>query len=125
MIRAQPKSPGVVIEGQRKTNADREQDGEHRAVAQIREQQAGEICEQDKYFGGHHIRHDRADEEPFFAFEDDATRVASMLQIERPLHNRCAATDWTLQFETALKRERDCARISFHQAIKNRDFANS
>ena len=62
----------MVIEGQRKRDAGREQDGEHGAVSQIREQQTCEVCEENKHFGGYHVGHNRADKESFFAFEDDA-----------------------------------------------------
>jgi len=73
MIHPEPKGPRVVIEGQRKADADHEEDCERGAVAQIREQHTGEVDEQNKYFGRHYIRHDRAHKKSFFPFEDNAT----------------------------------------------------
>ena len=72
VIHPEPKGPRVVIESQRKADANREQDCQHSAVAQIGEQQTSEVNEQNKYFGGHYIGHDRADEKSFFPFEDHA-----------------------------------------------------
>ena len=37
-----------------------------------------------------------------------------MLEIERPLDNRRAAADWTLQFQTTPKGEEDCPRVALH-----------
>ena len=62
----------MVIEGQRKADTNREQDCEHRAVTQIGEHHAREVDEQNKYFGRHYIRHNRAHKKPLFPFEDHA-----------------------------------------------------
>jgi hypothetical protein len=117
MIHPQPQCPGVVVKRQRKTDPHREQDREYGAVTEVREQQTREVYEENENFGGDYIRHDRANEEPFFAFEDHTARRADVLEVERALDDRSAAADWALQLKTAPKREPNRARFSFHNAV--------
>jgi hypothetical protein len=105
----------MVIKRQRKRHPHHKQNRKNGLVAKVREQQAHKVDEQDKTFGGHDVSHDCADEESFFAFEDYTARVALVLEVERALRDRRAATDRALQFETATECEDDCARIAFHR----------
>jgi len=58
-----------------------------RRIAQVCEHQTNEIGDEDKDFSGDDVRHNGADKEAFFAFEDRAARVAVMFEIEWSAHN--------------------------------------
>jgi hypothetical protein len=103
-----------MIKRQRKSCGDDEQDRQRRTIAEIGEQQTDKINIENEEFRHNDVRHDRADEESFFAFEDHAARVAMMLEIERPSNDRRVAANRASQFQTTPKRQHDCARITFH-----------
>ena len=79
MIEAQPKTPTMVIERQRKGYANAEQDPQDCLLAKVGKEQTSEIRKQNDGLGRNHVRHDRTDEKSFLAFEDDAARSTTML----------------------------------------------
>ena len=89
-----------MIEGDRKRDSEGEKDREHRPIVDL-EQQAREVGQQDKNLSRDDVRHNRADEKTFFAFEDHATGSAAMFEIERALDDQSLAASRTLKFETA------------------------
>ena len=95
-----------MIEGYGKRNSDREEDGEHRPVVEI-QQQTREVSHEDKDLGRDDVRHNRAHEEPFFAFENNAAGSTAMFEIERPLHDRRFTTNRALQLQRTPKRAGD------------------
>jgi len=116
MIHAQPQRPCVMVKRQRKNNRNHKQDCENRRIAQVCENKAGEISDENKDFSGDHVRHDCADKEAFLAFEDRAARPATMFQIKRSPHDRVATAHRTAQFEAAPESKKNCTAIAFHNA---------
>ena len=99
MIQRQPKRPGVVIESQRKADSQDKQDRQYDALIEIGQRDAGEINGDDDDFSRDHVRHNRADKEALFTFEDYAAGIATVLQVERPFDDGRATADRALQFE--------------------------
>ena len=85
-----------MIERERKPDGDGEQNYKCRSIAKRGQQQECEIRYQDENFGGDDIRHDRADKKSLFAFEDDATGITTMFEVERSLHNGRASANRAL-----------------------------
>ncbi|PYS69529.1 MAG: hypothetical protein DMF69_16755, partial [Acidobacteria bacterium] len=69
VIKSQPKTPTVVIEGEREDYGDSEQDPQHSIVVDTEYKQTEKADRQDKEFGRHDICQDGSYEKPLFAFE--------------------------------------------------------
>ena len=104
MVHRQPQAPTVMVEQQRKGYGDRKQGREDNAIGQIRKNQTSKISNQNEDFRRDDVRHDRADEKSFFAFEDYAAGSALMFEIERPLHDRGFTANRALQLHRTPKR---------------------
>ena len=87
MIESQPQAPAMVIESQRTSDAKHEQNGQESLIAQIGEEQTKKVDDQDQRFGGDYVRHDRAHEKAFLAFEDHAASGAVRFDIIGFLEN--------------------------------------
>ena len=114
MIHRQPQRPRVVIESQRKGNPNNEQGRQQHLLVKTRERDARQINYKDKTFCGDDIRHNRADKESFFAFEDYPTSVTAVFEIKGSRDDRCAAAGRTSQFERSPNREANTWSVSFH-----------
>lgn len=87
MIQSQPQGPGVMIEGQGKSESNAEQNGQHRAIVDVRKQDARQVGAEYESFRGDDVRHDGADEKAFLALENHATEITAMFEVEGPLDN--------------------------------------
>lgn len=76
----------MMIEDERKSYPNHKQDAENQLIGAGGEQ-ADKVGEQDYAFGHNHIRHNRADKEPFFALEDYAAGRTTFPDIERPIND--------------------------------------
>ncbi len=85
----------MVIERQRKCDADDKEHCQHLLFIQVGNQQREQINKKDQDFGRDHVGHDRAHKKAFLAFEDGATSGAAHFKVERFLENSRSATDGT------------------------------
>lgn len=114
MIEAQPQTPTMVIKSQREGDPNHEKHSQHGLLVQMREEQTKKVNDQNEKLSRNHVRHDRADEKAFLAFEGNVAGGAMYFDIEGPPENSSAAASGTLQLKTPPQREDDCTRISFH-----------
>jgi hypothetical protein len=87
MIHPKPQRPRMVVKGQRKNNRSHKQNGKHRGIVKVCESDKREINDQNEDFSGNYVRHNCADKEAFLTFEDSATRITVMFEMEWPPHN--------------------------------------
>jgi hypothetical protein len=114
MIESQPQTPTMVIESQRKRDADHEQNCDCDPLVKIAGQQASEIHQHNQGFGDNHIYQNCAHKESFFAVKDYVAHGAALFDIERLRDNRSLAARRTAQFEATPQRDNDRAWISPH-----------
>jgi hypothetical protein len=77
----------MVIESKGKRNPHYEKNCQHSLLVQVREEQAQKVNDQDAGLSRNHVRHDRAHEKPFLAFEDHFAGGAMRFDIEGFLEN--------------------------------------
>jgi hypothetical protein len=77
----------MVIESEGKCNSHYEKNGQHSLLVQMCEEQTEEVNEQNEGLSRNHVRHDRAHEKPFLAFEDHFAGGAMRFDIEGFLEN--------------------------------------
>jgi len=90
----------MVIETEWKADPNYEQYRQHGLLVQMREEQTEKVYDQDADLSRDHVRHNRADEKAFFAFEGRVAGGAVNFDIEGPPENRSAAASGALQLKT-------------------------
>lgn len=103
-----------MIEDKGKRDGHGEQNNKCRSIAERGQEQQREVDYEDEDFGGGDIRHDRADKKSFFAFEDGATGITTMLQTKRSSNDRRIPADRTSELQRASQSCCNRARISLH-----------
>ena len=77
----------MVIEGERKRDADDKENSYYRLLAKVGQQQANKINGQDQNFSSDHVGHDGADKKSFFALEDGAASFTLVFDLKREADN--------------------------------------
>ena len=77
----------MVIERQRKCDADDKEHRQHLLFIQIGDQQGKQINNEDQDFSSDHVGHDRAHKKSFLAFEDYAARITADFDVEGSAKN--------------------------------------
>jgi hypothetical protein len=87
VIESQPQTPTMMIQSQRTSDAKHEQNGQDSLLAQIGEEQTKKVNDQNQRLGSYYVRHDRAHEKAFLAFESYVAGSAVRFDIEGFLEN--------------------------------------
>jgi hypothetical protein len=77
----------MMIESQRTGDSEHEQNGQDSPIAQIGEEQAKKVNQQDQDLSRDHVGHDRAYEKSFLTFEGHVAGCAMRFDIEGFLEN--------------------------------------
>ena len=89
----------MVIESQWKHDANHKKNSQHGPFVQMSEEQTKKVDDQNESLSSDHVRHDRADEESFLAFEGHVASGAVRFKIEGTPEDRRLTASRTLQFE--------------------------
>ncbi len=88
VIETEPKTPTVMIKGDRKDQCDGKQHRQHALILSAKYEQAKEAKNQDYEFGDDDVCKDRADKEPVFTFVKGEANGAMMPNVKGPLDDR-------------------------------------
>jgi hypothetical protein len=87
MVEAEPEAPTMMIEGHGEDERDRREAGQNQIEARVDDGQAKDVEDENHELRRDHVRHDRADEEAIFTFEEGIAGRALVFDVEGTLND--------------------------------------